>query len=185
MSRLIDNLIAYKILTMLVKPFEETEAFRLGIIDAKGKNLIKVSKFTSTKQHDAYTYLNRLVFNMKKIINRLPGGESKLKSTIAALWLIKEYHESGNRTTALMEEKYLRLLEKLENHNLILVEEEIAVKKFNEGKLEEDGVVTVANVTGAAVSTNEPVIRKKDIKKYQKMAKRSVPLTVGTTSVSS
>lgn len=188
MSRIIDNLIAYKILTMLVKPFDETEAFKLGIIDAKGKNLIKVNKFTSSKQHEAYTYLNRLVFNMKKIINRLPGGESKLKSTVAALWLIKEYHESGNRTTALMEEKYLRLLEKLENHNVVLVEEEITVKKFNEGKLEEDGVVTtgsVANVTGAGVSTDEPVIRKKDIKKYRTMAKRSVPLTVGTTSVSS
>ena len=54
--------------------------------------------------------------------------------------------------------------------------------------MEEDGVVTtgsVANVTGAGVSTDEPVVRKKDIKKYQKMAKRSVPLTIGTTSVSS
>jgi len=187
MSRLIDNLIAYKILTMLVKPFEETEAFRLGIIDAKGKNLIKVSKFTSTKQHDAYTYLNRLVFNMKKIINRLPGGESKLKSVIAALFLIKEYHESKDRTTSLMEERYLTLLEKLEKNNVVLVEEEIFTKKFFEGTLTEDGVVTTgpANVTGAGVSTDEPVIRKKNIKKYQKMTRRAVPLTVGTTNVAS
>jgi hypothetical protein len=124
---------------------------------------------------------------MKKIINRLPGGETKLKSIIAALFLIKEYHDSKDRTTSLMEEKYLRLLEKLETENVILVEEEMAVKKFLDGNLYEDGVVTTgpANVTGAGVSTNEPVVRKKDIKKYQNMAKRSVPLTVGTTSVSS
>ena len=188
MSRIIDNLIAYRILTKLVKPFPETDAFRLGIIDAHGKNLIKPSRFTTSAQYDAYTYLDRLVFNMKKIINRLPGGETKLKNIVAALFLIKEYHDSKDRTTSLMEERYTRLLEKLENENVVLVEEEITVNKFLAGKLQEDGVVTtgsVANVTGAGVSTNEPVVRKKDIKKYQKMARRSVPLTVGTTSVSS
>jgi len=188
MSRIIDNLIAYRILTKLVKPFDQTDAFRLGIIDAKGKNLIKPNKFHTSAQYDAYTYLDRLVFNMKKIINRLPGGESKIKNLVAALFLIREYHDSKDRTTSLMQEKYIRIVEKLEKENVVLAEEEITVNKFLAGKLQEDGVVTtgsVANVTGAGVSTNEPVIRKKDIKKYQKMAKRSVPLTVGTTSVSS
>jgi len=188
MSRIIDNLIAYRILTKLVKPFVETDAFKLGIIDEKGKNLIKPSRFTKTVQYDAYTYLDRLVFNMKKIINRLPGGESKLKSIIAALFLIKEYHDSKDRTTSLMEERFTCLLEKLETENVVLVEEEMAVSKFFDGKLYEDGVVTtgpVANVTGAPVSTDKPKIFPKDIKKYQKMAKRSSPLTIGTPSVSS
>ncbi len=80
MSRLVDNLIAYRILSMLIKPFSETSAYQLGIIDDKGKNLKKSSTLTTTKEKDAYTYLHRLVFNMKKIINRLPGGESKLKN---------------------------------------------------------------------------------------------------------
>lgn len=188
MSRIIDNLIAYRILTRLVKPFTDTDAFKLGIIDEKGKNLIKPSRFTRSEQYDAYTYLDRLVFNMKRIINRLPGGENKLKNIVAALFLIREYHDSKDRTTSLMEERYIRLLEKLENENVVLVEEELTVNKFFDGKLQEDGVVTtgsVANVTGAGVSTNEPVVRKKDIKKYQKMARRSVPLTVGKTRVSS
>jgi hypothetical protein len=188
MSRIIDNLIAYRILTKLVKPFVETDAFKLGIIDEKGKNLIKPNRFTKTVQYDAYTYLDRLVFNMKKIINRLPGGESKLKSIIAALFLIKEYHDSKDRTTSLMEERFTCLLEKLETENVVLVEEEMAVSKFFDGKLYEDGVVTtgpVANVTGAPVSTDKPKIFPKDIKKYQNMAKRSAPLTIGTTSVSS
>ena len=186
MSRIIDNLIAYRILTRLVKPFTDTDAFKLGIIDEKGKNLIKPGRFTRSEQYDAYTYLDRLVFNMKRIINRLPGGENKLKNIVAALFLIREYHDSKDRTTSLMEERYIRLLEKLENENVVLVEEELTVNKFFDGKLQEDGVVTtgsVANVTGAGVSTNEPVVRKKDIKKYQKMARRSVPLTVGKTRV--
>jgi hypothetical protein len=187
MSRIVDNLVAYKILSMLVTNFEDTKAYKLNIIDKNGKNLKKASTLKTSEEKDAYTYLTRLVFNMKKIINRLPGGESKLKSVIAALFLIKEYHESKDRSTSLMEERYLALLEKLEKNNVVLVEEEIFTKKFFEGTLTEDGVVTTgpANVTGAAVSTDEPVIRKKNIKKYQKMSRRAVPLTVGTTNVAS
>ena len=37
MSRIVDNLVAYRILSMLVTPFDETEAYKLGIIDAHGK----------------------------------------------------------------------------------------------------------------------------------------------------
>jgi hypothetical protein len=144
---------------MLVTPFEETQAFKLGIIDKTGKNLKKASSFKTTEEKDAYSYLHRLVFNMKKIVNKLPGGESKLKSLIAALFLVKEYYESGSRTTSLMEERYTKIMEVLKN-NVTLVEEEIIVKKF----IDEEGI---ANVTGAAVSTDQPKIGPKDIKKYK------------------
>jgi hypothetical protein len=164
MSRIVDNLLAYRILSMLVTPFEETKAFKLGIIDVTGKNLKKVSSLKTTEERDAYSYLHRLVFNMKKIINKLPGGESKLKSLIAALFLVKEYYESNSRTTSLMEERYSKIMEVLKN-NITLVEEEIIVNKF----LNEDGI---ANVTGAAVSTDQPKIDKKNIKQYQLMARR-------------
>jgi len=78
MSRIVDNLIALRILKMMVTPFTDTDAFKLGIIDAHGKNLKKVSTLVSDREKESYTYLHRLVFNMKKIINRLPGGESKI-----------------------------------------------------------------------------------------------------------
>ena len=159
MSRIVDNLIAYRILKMLVTNFEDTEAFKLGIIDAKGKNIRKANTLQTSKERDAYTYLNRLVFNMKKIINKIPSGESRIKSLVAALWLVKEQYQSGSRSTALMQEKFDNIMKLLDNR-VSLVEEEIIVKKF----LEEDGI---ANVTGAAVSTNEPKIGPKDIKKYK------------------
>lgn len=184
MSRIVDNLIAFKILYMLITPFEETKAYKLGIIDAQGKNLRKTSTLKTGEEREAYTYLDRLVFNMKKIINKLPGGESRLKSIIAALFLVKEYYESNDRTTSLMEEKYIKLLEKVES-GVTLVEEEIIVRKFLENRLVEEGegVGTasnaIANVTGSKVSTDIPVIRKKDIKKYQVMARRK-PVNVST-----
>ena len=90
MARIVDNLIAYRILSMLVTPFEETDAYKLGIIDKDGHNLIKPSKLTMSEQKDAYSYLTRLVFNMKKIINKLPGSDSRIRNLIAAFWLVKE-----------------------------------------------------------------------------------------------
>ena len=159
MTRVVDNITAFRILKMLITPFNETEAFHLGIIDASGKPLRKVASLGSSAEKDAYTYLHRLVFTLKKLINRLPGGESKLKNLVAALWLVKEQYRSSSRSTALMQEKLDNVIKLLDNR-VSLVEEEILVKKF----LEEDGV---ANVTGAAVSTDQPKIDPKAAKKYK------------------
>jgi hypothetical protein len=169
MSRIVDNLVAYKILSMLVTNFEDTKAYKLNIIDKDGKNLKKASTLKTSEEKDAYTYLTRLVFNMKKIINKI-GGENKLKSLVAALFLVKEQYESGNRSTALMEDKFDRVMKLLDN-NCVLVEEEIIVKKF----LDEEAPAN--STAGAAVS--EPKIQKKDIKKYQVMARRK-PVNVPT-----
>jgi len=166
MSRTVDNLIALKVLSMLVQNFEDTTAFKLGIIDKTGKNLKKANTLKTSEEKDAYSYLTRLVFNMKKIINKLPNGESKTKSLVAALWLVKENYESGSRSTALMQEKFDKLITML-NNKVSLAEEELLVNKF----LSEEGEGAM-NVTGAAVSTDEPKIDKKNIKKFQLMAKR-------------
>jgi len=163
MSQIVDNLIAYRVLTMLIKPFSETDAYKLGIIDNKGKNLIKPSSLSTTEEKSAYTFLHRLVFNMKKIINKLPGGESKLKSFISAYFLIREYYEKNDRSTSMMEQKFHKLMQT----DAILAEEAILVEKFIK-KIEEDGEGGApANVTGAGVSTDIPVPKKKDLDKYK------------------
>tara|TARA_B100000900_G_scaffold416272_1_gene450875 strand:+ start:12871 stop:13695 length:825 start_codon:yes stop_codon:yes gene_type:complete len=83
------NLIfTYSFLKRLVTPFNETKAYELGIIDERGK---KLKSPKSTEELNAYSTFERLVFNIKKIIERLPGGKSKLASYAAALFLIKEH----------------------------------------------------------------------------------------------
>jgi len=174
MALLVDNLIAIRILTLLVKPFIQTDAYKLGIIDVKGKNLIKPSSFTTSEQRNAYTYLHRLVFNMKKLINRLPGGENKLKSLATAFFLIKEYYERNDKSISMMESKFHKIMES----NVILAEEEILVEAYIK-KIEEDGEGgggAPTNSTGAMVSTDIPVPKKKDIDKYKKGAAATGPL---------
>jgi hypothetical protein len=171
-SRLIDNLIAVRLLYMLVTPFDKTEAYKLGIIDANGKILRKASSLTTPEEKDAYNYLSRLVFNVKRLINKLPGGESKLKNIVAAYYLVKESYQ--NKKTIINEQEFMSIVEKLET--ITLVEEEIFVEKFL-NTLEEEGEGS-ANVTGAGVSTDEPVVKKKDVKKYRKLTRRSAPMNV-------
>ncbi len=160
MSRIVDNLIAYRILSMLVTPFKETKAYELGIVDENGKVLKKSSELKTAEEKDAYSYLQRLVFNMKRIINKLPGGESKLRNIIAAYFLVKESYESNDRTTLNMEQKFYDMI-KLMDNGVVLAEEEITVRQYLQIFEDVGGAAGApANATGAAVSTDIPVIRK-------------------------
>ena len=173
-SRLIDNLIAVRLLYMLVTPFEKTKAFELGIVDANGKILRKASTLDTDEEKEAYNYLTRLIFNVKRLINKLPGGESKLKNIVAAYYLVKESWEQ--KVTTISEERLGALAFRLDK--VTFVEEEIAVEKALK-KLKEEGEGGLpANSTGAPVSTDQPKIEKKNIKKYQMIARRSKPKAV-------
>ena len=90
-SPAIDAFITFRFLKLLVTPFNKTEAFRLGIIDERGKVLRKYKTLERTEERQAYTILHRLVFNVKKLIEKVPGGKSRLASYAAALFLIKEH----------------------------------------------------------------------------------------------
>ena len=90
MGRVIDALIAYRLLKLLVTPFKKTKAYQLGIIDDKGKVLIKAKQFQksfpSNKQQEAkkaYTLLIRFVFNLKRLLGKV-GIRGPLGSAAAA-----------------------------------------------------------------------------------------------------
>lgn len=90
LSRVTDVYYTFRFLRALVTPWKETEAFKLGIINADGKPLKKVADLKTGAEKDAYSMFFRLVFNIKRLINLAPGGKSKLASYVAALYLLKE-----------------------------------------------------------------------------------------------
>jgi len=94
MSRIVDALIAYRILKLLVTPFNKTKAYKLGIIDEKGKVLIKSKQIVNQEQRKAYTLLIRFVFNLKKLLAKV-GIRGRLgTAAAAAIAFFKE--EYGN-----------------------------------------------------------------------------------------
>ena len=86
-TSLADTLYAFRFLKLLVTPWEETSAYKIGLIDDEGK-LIKKPK--TSEEKDTYTVYHKLVYNVKRLLNKLPFGKSRLASYTAALYLIKE-----------------------------------------------------------------------------------------------
>ena len=84
-----DLVYTLRFLRLLTMSFEDTKAFKLGIIDASGKRNRNVD-INTQEERDAYTPFHRLVWNIKRLIGKVPGGESKIASYAAALYLIKE-----------------------------------------------------------------------------------------------
>ena len=89
-SRAFDTFVTYKIISTLVTDWEDMPAFEHGIIDNKGKLLKKTSQLKTKDEKEAFTLFHRLIFNLKRLIQKLPGGSSKLASYTAGLFLIKE-----------------------------------------------------------------------------------------------
>ena len=94
MSRVIDALVAYRVLKLLVTPFNRTKAFELGIIDAKGKVLKKSRDISDPKERNAYTLLIRFVFNLKRILSKVGIRGPLGSAAAAALAFFKE--QSGD-----------------------------------------------------------------------------------------
>ena len=120
MGRAIDLLITYRVIKMLVTPFEKQPAYALGIIDKNGKVLRKAKTLKTAKEKEAYTLLHRFVFNLKRLINVVPGGKTKLGTYAAALGLLLKEGKDLN-----MVELERDLYKHLSENNLLKLDDDI------------------------------------------------------------
>ena len=84
-----DTYYTYKFIRILTSDWKDMEAYDNGIVDENGKNLRK-SKDLSSSEKDSYTLFHRLVFSIKRLMEKVPGGKSIVGKYAAALFLIKE-----------------------------------------------------------------------------------------------
>lgn len=118
--RVVDTLIVFRILKMLTTPFNKQPAFKFGFIDDKGNRIKfkqvegsnqKVENNPKTDEEKAsLTPLHRLVFNLKKIIEKVPFGKSAFASYAVALALLKESNELDDEQMQRLEEEYYHWL---------------------------------------------------------------------------
>ena len=102
MSRAVDAFVAYRVLKLLVTPFKKTKAYQMGIIDDKGKVLIKSKdipkKFPTyevQKARRAYTLLIRFVFNLKRLLSKVGIRGPIGSATAAAIAFFKEEYPNN------------------------------------------------------------------------------------------
>tara|TARA_B100001750_G_scaffold245452_1_gene265120 strand:+ start:1858 stop:2475 length:618 start_codon:yes stop_codon:yes gene_type:complete len=93
-SRAIDLFVAYRFLRILTTPWEKQEAYKLGIIDKDGKLLKRAKDLKTEDEKKSFTLLHRLVFNLKRILHKIPGVRTKIGTYATALFLLKQHFAS-------------------------------------------------------------------------------------------
>tara|TARA_B100000925_G_scaffold113949_1_gene84369 strand:+ start:1246 stop:1857 length:612 start_codon:yes stop_codon:yes gene_type:complete len=109
MGRAIDLFVTYRFIKLLTTPFEKTDAFKMGIIDKDGNRLPK--KLYKIDERNAYTVLHKLVFNIKKLFQKVPGLRTKVGTYAAALFLLKDTFKEHVEDPKMFEKEFLKYLE--------------------------------------------------------------------------
>ena len=123
MGRAIDLFVTYRFIKLLVTPFKDTDAYKLGIIDENGNRVIaaepkqkgivqrkKPTPLNTIEERNAYTILHKLVFNIKKIFGKVPGLRTKLGTYAAALFLLKDTFKESVDDPDVIEKEFMKYL---------------------------------------------------------------------------
>ena len=109
----VDLFLVYQFIKRLVLPFKEWQAYKLGIIDDKGKVLKKRSTLKTSQEKNAWGYFDILATNLKKLLAKIPGGDTRLASYAAAGLLLREAKELSEMSEEEIEDKVKELLKDL------------------------------------------------------------------------
>ena len=130
----------YQFIKKLVTPFDKTKAFELGIIDEKGRILKKRRDLKTSEEKEAYNLSDTLIWNIKKLLSKVPGGQSRIASYAAALFLIKEQSGDYKVTDEELENQFFDRFEELYDNDKLHFNETILRKV----ELDEDAPTTVS-----------------------------------------
>jgi len=147
-NRAVDLVITYRVIKLLVTPFEKQEAFKYGIIDKDGKVLRKYRTLKTTAEKKSYTILHRFVFNLKRILSKVGLGGRLGTFAVALATLLREDKnyvehksliESAVITYLKDTEQFINLLKEEGNVPDYIVNEEPAYTCFGIDVYEKDG----------------------------------------------
>lgn len=135
-NRVLDIFLTYQFLKRLTTPFDQWDAYKLGIIDADGKVLKKRKDLGMADERAAWGYFDIMTANLKKLIMKLPGGKERIATFAAALLLLREHNTGSLNSKEILEQKF--------NEYLALTEERLS----EEG----EGGLPANNVGGGKVA---------------------------------
>ena len=167
---IVDLFLVYQFIKRLATPFKEWDAYKLGIIDEKGNQLVKRKQFRKQKEHDAFGIFDLMITKLKRLLEKVPGGKTRIASYAAALYLIKEHKaiEDQGEDYVITEERLQELMTLVENSDY-------NIDDIFEKAMDEDLGTTTADVAGAGDS-GDVVMTPKKANKYKKKNEKEKPL---------
>ena len=121
-NRAVDLIITYRVIKLLITPFNRQEAYKYGIIDDKGKVLRKFKTLQKPEEKKAYTLLHRFVFNLKRILQKVGLG-GRLGSFAVALGLLIKEDKSYEPYKQIIESAVVTYLKQTDQYDNLLNEE--------------------------------------------------------------
>ena len=185
-SRGADLYFVFRFLRLLTMDYKKTDAYKFKIIDSKGKALRKSADLTSTKEKASYTMLHRMVFKIRRLMEKVPGG--RFVNYAAALFLLKEQKDVRIWTDDIyMKTKLLEFLETDWEADAKFLKEEVdnMDKKTFKSFLSENKTIEESQELQAMMALDDAgieavidkkgriVVKKKDIKKAEKALSKS------------
>jgi hypothetical protein len=147
MGRAIDLFVTYRFLKLLTTPFNKTDAYKYGIIDDKGNRIkeegstLPKVKLATSQLQNSYTILHKLVFNIKKIFEKVPGLRTKVGTYAAALFLLKDTFKESVNDPDMFEKEFMKYLKE----NNIEFDESISEEVIGFGELLPKGDYVLIN----------------------------------------
>lgn len=160
---MIDLFLVYQFIKRLATPFNEWAAFKTGIIDEKG-NILKTTKdLTTREEKDSWGKFDVLVLKLKRLLEKVPGGNTRLGSYAAALWLIKEGKDYNENllTEELIENKLVEYMNFVQENMDMEIGEDAPANAVGGG-----------HIAGAGVGPQgEPGLNAQQMKRHKKKNK--------------
>ena len=181
---MLDLFLIYQFIRRLATPFNQWEAFKLGIIDDKGNVLKKRKDLLTVRERQAFGVYDVMVLNLKKLLAKVPGGSSRIASYAAALYLIREWNHFSDSDSLLTEDlsdqhitESVDLLYNGYSDYITLVEtvnQKMQLNQLFEQKIFETPTVSAGSgaVAGIGVGPDgEPGLTPAQMKRYKKKNK--------------
>ena len=92
-----DFIYALRFLRLLTMPWRKTDAFKQGVIDDDGN---KLKEPETSDEKSAYNTFHKLVFNVRRLLGKLPLGKTTIARYGAALYLIKDHCNISDKKLA-------------------------------------------------------------------------------------
>ncbi len=133
----IDTAALYLLLKKIITPFEEWEAYKLGIIDKNGN---KIKNPLSSKERAAWDLLDRFSCNFKKLLIRFIG-KSNLVSYFSLAYLLRDnldyFYFQYNKE--ILNEKYLDDFNLIKQNKIFKIIKEVE-EQYGKEKVSEDNL---------------------------------------------
>lgn len=112
-TNVVDLFVVYQFIKRLATPFNKWKAYETGVIDERGNIKVKPN-FRDYKQRESFKVFDVMILKLKRLLEKIPGGKTRLASYAAALFLVKEDWQSKSEEDILTESNdqyidYIRL----------------------------------------------------------------------------